>query len=97
MAPHHFVLDDQPEIEGVGVKEMLERMYYSDFCECNHLQVNSILGDMKDISREDRKFLDILDTGIKRMGHVMKYLYHTGILAFNSLTAETKLLKYCIM
>ena len=74
MAPHHFVLDDQPEIEGVGVKEMLERMYYSNFCECNHLQVNSILGDMKDISREDRKFLDILDTGIKRMGHVMKYL-----------------------
>ena len=37
MASHHFVLDDQPEIEGVGVKEMLERMYYSDFCECNHL------------------------------------------------------------
>ena len=74
MAPHHFVLDDQPEIEGVGVKEMLERMYYSDFCECNHLQVNSILADMKDISREDRKFLDILDTSIKRTGHVMKYL-----------------------
>ena len=60
IAPHHFVLDDEPRIEDIGIKEMLERMYYSDFCECNHLQVNSILDNIEDISREDRKFLDIL-------------------------------------
>ena len=36
--------------------EMLERMYYSDFCECNHLQMKSILGNIEDISREDRVF-----------------------------------------
>ena len=43
-------------------------MYYSDFCECNHLQVNSTLGNIEDISREGRKFLDILDTGTKKDG-----------------------------
>ena len=68
MAPHHFVLDDEPKIEDVGIKEMLERMYYSDFCECNHLQVNSILDNIEDISREDRNFLDILETGTKNDG-----------------------------
>ena len=47
---------------------MLERMYYSDFCECNHLQMKSILGNTEDISREDRKFLDILETGTKKDG-----------------------------
>ena len=47
---------------------MLERMYYSDFCECNHLQMKSIFGNIEDISREDRKFLDILETGTKKDG-----------------------------
>ena len=60
MASHNLVRDDEPKIKDVGIKEMLERMYYNDFCECNHLQVNSILGNIEDISREDRKFLDIL-------------------------------------
>ena len=47
---------------------MLERMYYSDFCECNHLQMKSIPGNIEDISQEDRKFLDILETGTKKDG-----------------------------
>ena len=33
----------------------------------------------------------------KRMGHIMEYLYHSGIVAFNSLITETKLLKECII
>ena len=44
MAPHHVVLADKSKIEDVGIKEMLERIYYSDFCEANYLQVNSIFG-----------------------------------------------------
>ena len=47
---------------------MLEQMYYSDFCGCNHSQVNSILGNVEYISREDRKFLDISDSGTKKDG-----------------------------
>lgn len=46
MAPHHVVLADKSKIEDVGIKERLERMYYSDFCEGNYLQVNSILGNI---------------------------------------------------
>ena len=68
IAPHHFVLDDEPKIEDVGIKEMLEQMYYSDFCECNNLQMKSILGNIEDISREGRKFFDILERGIKKDG-----------------------------
>ena len=68
IAPHHFVLDDEPKIEDVGIKEMLERMYYSDFCECNHFQMTSTLGNIEDISREDREFLDILETGTRKDG-----------------------------
>ena len=56
IAPHHFALDDEPKIEDVGIKEMLERMHYSDFCECNHLKVKIILGNIEDISREDKVF-----------------------------------------
>lgn len=65
MAPHHFALDDKPKAEDVGIKKMLEQMHYSDFCEGNYLRVNSILGDIEDISRQDRKFLEILETGTK--------------------------------
>ena len=36
IAPHHFLLDDEPKIKDITIKEMLERMYYSEFCECNH-------------------------------------------------------------
>ena len=65
MAPHHFVVDDEPKIEDVGIEKLLEQMFYSDFCECNKLQVNS---NVEDISIKDRKFLDILDTGTKNDG-----------------------------
>ena len=68
MAPHHFLLHDELKIEDVGIKEMLKEMYYSDFCEWNHLQVDSILGNIEDISREDRTFLNILKTGSKNDG-----------------------------
>ena len=56
IAPHHFVLDDKPEIKDVGIKEMLERIYYSDFCEGNYLQVISIFGNIEDIPRKEKVF-----------------------------------------
>ena len=68
IAPHHFVLDDELKIKDVGIEEMLERKYYSDVCECNHLLAKSILGNIEDISREDRKFLNIFEIGIKKDG-----------------------------
>ena len=54
----------EPKIEDVDIKEMW--LYYSDFSEVNHLQVNIILGNAGDISREDRNFFDILETSTKK-------------------------------
>ena len=34
--------------------------------DVNHLQVNIIFGNAGDISREDRNFFDILETGTKK-------------------------------
>ena len=65
MVPHHSVLDDKPKIEDVGIKEMLERMYYNDLCKGNHLQMIGILGNIEDRFRKDRKFLNILETDTK--------------------------------
>ena len=65
MVPHNIVLDDKPKIEDVGIEEMLERMYYNDFCEDNRLQMIGILGNIEDKSKKDRKFLNILETGTK--------------------------------
>ena len=43
-------------------------MYYSDFCECNHLHVNSIFGNIEDIFTEDRTFWGILETCTEKDG-----------------------------
>ena len=67
ITPHCLVLDDKIKIEDADIREMLKQMYYfSNFCEGNHLQVNSILGKIENISRENRKVLDILETGTKK-------------------------------
>ena len=95
MAPHHFLIDDKSKIEDVGIKEM--RMYFSDFCEVNHLPVNIILDNTEDISREDNFFWIFWKQAQRTMRHIMKYLYHSEILMFNSLTTEAKLLKECII
>ena len=51
------MLDDKLKIEDADIRKMLEQMYYfSYFCEGNHLQVNSILGNIENMSRENRKF-----------------------------------------
>ena len=43
-------------------------MYYSDFCECNHLHVNSIFGNIEDIFTEDRTFWGILEICTEKDG-----------------------------
>ena len=67
IAPHHFVRYDKLKIEDAGIKEILEQIYYSDFCEGNYLQVISIFGNIEGITRKDRRFLDILEHN-RKMG-----------------------------
>ena len=65
---HHFVLDGKPKTEDIGMEEVLKGMYYSTFCKSLHLQVNSALGSIEKISRKDKKFLDVFETGTKKDG-----------------------------
>ena len=46
----------------LAYKALLERIYYSNFCECNHLQVKSILGILEDISRKISAIILYTDT-----------------------------------
>ena len=47
---------------------MFERMFDNDFSEVKQLQL-SIIGNIEEISRKDKKFLKILETGTKKNGN----------------------------
>ena len=47
---------------------MFERMFHNDFSKVKQLQLNGI-GNIEDISREEKKFLKILETGTKKNGN----------------------------
>ena len=68
VASHHFKIGKRLKISEVGVKEMFERMFHNDFSEVKQQQLN-IIGNIEEISREDKKFLNILDTGTKKNGN----------------------------
>ena len=47
---------------------MFERMFHNDFSKVKQLQLN-VTGNIEDISREEKKFLKILETGTKKNGN----------------------------
>ena len=47
---------------------MFERMLHNDFSKVKQLQLNGI-GNIEEISREEKKFLKILETGTKKNGN----------------------------
>ena len=65
VASHHFKIDNRLKRSEVGVKEMFERMFDNDFSEVKQLQLSNI----EEISRKDKKFLKILETGTKKNGN----------------------------
>ena len=68
VASHHFKIDSRLKRSETGVKEMFERMFHNDFSEMKQLQLK-IIGNIGEISREDKKFLKILETGTKKNGN----------------------------
>ena len=68
VASHHFKIDSRLKRSETGVKEMSERMFHNDFSEMKQLQLK-IIGNIGEISREDKKFLKILETGTKKNGN----------------------------
>ena len=68
VALHHFKIDKRLKRSEIGVKEIFKIMFHNDFCEVKQLQLN-IIGNIEDLSREDKKMLKILETGAKKNGN----------------------------
>ena len=51
----------------IGVEEMFRKIYRNDFCEEVHLSTRGILGDMEEISKDDKMFLAIVEKGTKKV------------------------------
>ena len=68
VASHHFKTDDRLKRSEIGVKKMFERMLHNVFSGVKQSQLN-IIGNIEEISREDKKFLKILETGTKKNGN----------------------------
>ena len=51
----------------IGVEEMFRKIYQNDFCEEVHLSTRGILGDMEEISKDDKMFLAIVEKGTKKV------------------------------
>ena len=67
IAKHHFEV--QNKCEDIGIKEMLRKIYMSDFQDTISEQELSIIGKMLEIANEDRRFLKILDAQTTEVGN----------------------------
>ena len=82
VASHNFKIDNRLKRSKICVKEMFERIFHNDFSEVKQLLLN-IIGKTEEISREDKKFLKILETGTKKNGNHYKCHCHSKILMSN--------------
>ena len=57
----YFVKDLGYNMRDIGVEEMFRKIYHNDFCEEVHLSTRGILGDMEEISKDDKMFLAIVE------------------------------------
>ena len=64
---HHFVKDPGYKMRDIGGEEMLRKIYHNDFCEEVHLSTIGVLGDMEEISKDDKIFLAIVEKGTKKV------------------------------
>ena len=67
IAKHHFQV--QNKCEDTGIKEMLKKIYMSDFQDTISDREDSIIGKMSEIPNEDRRFLKILDAQTLKVGN----------------------------
>ena len=51
----------------IGAEEMFRKIYQNDFCEEVHLPNSGILGDVEEISKDDKMLLAIVEKGTKKV------------------------------
>ena len=51
----------------IRVEEMCRKFYQNDFCEDVHLSTRGILGDMEEISKDEKMFLTIVERATKKV------------------------------
>ena len=61
----------------IGVEDMFRKIYQNDFCEEVRLPNRGILGDIEEISKDDKMFLAIVEKGTKKVDdHYEVTLYY---------------------
>ena len=75
---YHFVKDPKScKMRDIGVEDMFRKIYQNDFCEEVHLPNRGILGDIEEISKDDKMFLAIVEKGTKKVDdHYEVTLYY---------------------
>ena len=64
---HHFVKNPGYKMRDIGVEEMFRKIYQNDFCEEVHLSTRGILGDIEEISKDEKMFLAIVEKRTKKI------------------------------
>ena len=52
-------------VRDVGVGNLLKKLYEADFTETNTKAISQVSQDLEEISTENRRFLDLMDTETK--------------------------------
>ena len=63
LSRHHFLIENASK--DMSIEQMFEQMYYSDFTE-KGAQIEKIDGNLEQLSKNDRRFLEILDAGTRK-------------------------------
>ena len=66
LSRHHFLIENASK--DMSIEQMFEQMYYSDFTE-KGAQIEKIDGNLEQLSKNDRRFLEILDAGTRKNGN----------------------------
>ena len=66
LSRHHFLIENASK--DMSIEQMFEQMYYSDFTE-KEAQIGKIDENLEQLSKNDRRFLEILDAGTRKIGN----------------------------
>ena len=66
LSKHHFLIENARK--DISIEQMFEQMYYNDFNE-KGAQIGKIDGNIEQLSKNDKRFLEILDAGTKKNGN----------------------------